>query len=215
MLTLEIVHSGVYSYSRQAFQSKGLIQSRYFSDEKPNELHQFEDDTIPMDLIDFQVWRCRQTLSNHDIARRIVLPEDYYIPSLAYQDGLVARTFIRQGCIVAEYGGLYVLESEFKAFFDGRSYAENYAVELFTNPAFFLCGHFDKKQLAASVNDWRPFPDQPRDSPKNFNHLHKYNLRMETVLVWGFPRVFLRALRNIEVGEDLLTDYGDCFFVRS
>ncbi len=156
-------------------------------------------------------WISRSAL-NSELAKKVILPGDYYIHAMAGQTGVVAVSAIAKGSIVAEYGGLVMMDYEFSQFRGTRSHelATKYAVEL--NTDLYLCGHYDVNQVASYINDWRADPFESREAEINKCHKNKKNIMMNFVLVNGFPRAMMFANRDIHAGEPLLMDYGNGYF---
>ncbi len=159
-------------------------------------------------------WVAHSTTLNSELAQKITLRDDYYIPAMAGQTGVVAISAIAKGSIVAEYGGLFMTPREFNQF-SGTQLEEEvrkYTVEVDVDVNLYLCGHYDANQVASYINDWRVDPFELRESKVNKHHKDKENIMMDFVLVNGFPRVMMFATRDIHPGEPLLMDYGNGYF---
>eukprot|EP01083_Nonionella_stella_P176698 618932_1 len=144
--------------------------------------------------------------------------------------GLFARDVIKKDTLLFEYAGCV------KPIGEASKRLDYLETELDQTTLFDLIGHLDadrskniwgnkaNDQLVIDpskwhnegvyMNDYRDRvmddPDDDEDGCTDFER--KQNVKFYEVLVNGWPRVFAVALCDIDVGEELLGDYGDDFW---
>jgi hypothetical protein len=129
---------------------------------------------------------------------------------------LRARVSFRKGGVICEYGGLISLSGDRAA---GGDLDPAYSVGLQAvpdgtslAPGEGLCidAYGKYESVGSMANDYAGYA-------RTYNlrsHAHAQNAEFVEVTIDGWPHMFLVALRDIAIGEEILVSYGDAYWGR-